>query len=142
MRISEQQRRQTEDRIRAAADRLLAGQLPPGGRCDVKTLASDAGVSRSALYTTYQHLKAEFEYRCDQLRNAGQISDPREGQIDRLQAQVGQLKDRVADRDREIADLKAFRCEAVSRLAAQHDEILRLRRHTVQAGQLHRVPTQ
>jgi hypothetical protein len=41
--ISEAQRRQTEDRIRAAADRLLRGQIPPGGGCDIQTLAIEAG---------------------------------------------------------------------------------------------------
>jgi chromosome segregation ATPase len=141
VRISEQQRRQIEDRIRAAADRLLGGKLPPGGRCDVQTLAQDAGVSRAALYSTYRHLKDEFDRRREQLRNAGQISDPREAQIDRLQAQIAQLTKRVADRDQEISELKAFRIEAVSRLAAQHDEILRLRQQTAQAGQVRRLPT-
>jgi hypothetical protein len=34
MRISEQTRRQTEQRIRAAIDRLLGGELPPGGMCE------------------------------------------------------------------------------------------------------------
>ena len=141
MRISERQRRQTEDRIRAAADRLLGGQLPAGGRCDVQTLAQDAGVSRAALYSTYRHLKDEFERRREQLRNAGQISDPREAQIDRLQTQIAQLTKRVADRDQQITELKAFRIEAVSRLAAQHDELLRLRQQTAQAGQVRRLPT-
>ena len=141
MRISEQQRRHTEDRIRAAADRLLRGEIPPGKRCDVKTLATDAGVSRAGLYTTYQHLKDEFEHRSDQLRAAGQISDPREAQIERLRTQITQLTKRVADRDREIAEGKAFRIEAVSRLAAQHEEILRLRQHAVHTGQLRRLPS-
>lgn len=84
MRITEQQRQQTEDRIRAAADRLLNGQLPSGGKCDVKTLASEAGVTRAALYTTYLHLKEDFERRRDRLRDAGTIPDPREAQIGRL----------------------------------------------------------
>ena len=141
MRISEQQRRHTEDRIRAATDRLLNGHLPPGGRCDVKTLAQDAGVSRAALYSTYRHLKDEFERRREQQRNTGQLNDPRDARIDRLQAQLAQLSTRVADRDREITDLRAFRVEAVSRLAAQHDEILRLRQQAAQASQVRRLPT-
>ena len=57
MTISDLQRQRTEDRIRAAIDRLLRGQIPPGGGCDVKTLAREAGVSRASLYRTYQHLK-------------------------------------------------------------------------------------
>lgn len=141
MRINEQQRRHTEDRIRAATDRLLGGQLPVGGRCDVKTLARDAGVSRAALYSTYRHLKDDFERRREQQRSTGELSDPRDARIDRLQAQIAQLTTRVADRDREIGELKAFRVEAVSRLAAQHDEILRLRQHVAQAAQVRRLPT-
>jgi hypothetical protein len=39
MRISADQRQQNEARIRAAIDRLLAGDIPPGGKCDIKTLA-------------------------------------------------------------------------------------------------------
>lgn len=39
MRIIDAQRKQTEDRIRAASNRLLRGDVPPGGGCDVKTLA-------------------------------------------------------------------------------------------------------
>jgi hypothetical protein len=39
MRITADQRAANEDRIRAAIDRLLRGEIPPGGRCDVKTLA-------------------------------------------------------------------------------------------------------
>jgi hypothetical protein len=77
MQISAEQRRQTEDRIRAASDRLLRGEIPPGGGCDVKTLAAEAGVTRAALYTTYLHLKEEFEARRDRMREAGDIPDPR-----------------------------------------------------------------
>lgn len=42
-------------------DRLLAGVLTAGGTCDVKNLAAQAGVTGSALYGTYAHLKDEFE---------------------------------------------------------------------------------
>ena len=43
MRISNQQRQQNEARIRAAMDRLLRGEIPPGGSCDISTLAKEAG---------------------------------------------------------------------------------------------------
>ena len=42
MTISRIQRRQTEDSIRAAMDRLLRGQIPSGGGCDITTLAREA----------------------------------------------------------------------------------------------------
>jgi hypothetical protein len=63
MPLTDQQRQQTEARIRAAADQLLRGDLPPGGRRDIKTLAATAGISRAALYRTYPHLKEDFERR-------------------------------------------------------------------------------
>jgi hypothetical protein len=43
MRISAAQRAENENRIRAAMDRLLRGEIQPGGRCDVKTLALESG---------------------------------------------------------------------------------------------------
>jgi hypothetical protein len=43
MRITAAQRIQNENRVRAAMDRLLRGEIPPGGNCDIKTLALEAG---------------------------------------------------------------------------------------------------
>lgn len=127
-RLNEQTRAQKETAIWAAMDRLLRGEFPPGGKCDVNTLASASGVTRAALYTTYLHLKEEFEHRRDHLRDAGVIPDPRDAQVDRLKAQVRQLKERLAAKEQENVDLTAFQTQAVSRLAAQHEEITRLRR--------------
>jgi len=137
VRITPQQRRQTEDRIRAAMDRLLRGDLPPGGGCDVKTLAAAAGITRNGLYTIYSHLKDEFEARRERHREAGVIPDPRQAQIARLKAEVTTLRDRLAERDATIAELTAFRTTTVSRLAAQHDEILRLRHQIANYGNVH-----
>jgi hypothetical protein len=103
------------------------GDLPRGGKCDVKSLAVEAGVTRAALYSTYQHLKQEFERRRGQLRESGAITDPRERQIERQKVEVAALRERLAKRDVEISELTKFRTTAVSRLAAQHDEITRLR---------------
>ena len=127
MRITEQRRKENEDRIRAAADRLLRGELPPGGKCDVKTLAAEAGVTRAAIYSTYLHLKEDFERRRDNLRASGETPDPREAQIVRLRQRVATLQGRIAKQDNEITELAAFRTLAVSRLAAQQEEIARLR---------------
>lgn len=127
MRLTEKQREQIENRIRAAADRLLAGELPPGGGCDFATLAKEAGVSRSALYSTYLHLKDDFERRRDRLVADGDHPDPREAQLVHLKKKIETLKERVSQQQDLISELQTFRSVAVSRLAAQHEEISRLR---------------
>jgi hypothetical protein len=99
MRISAEQRRHTEQRIRAAADALLRGELPPGRKCDITTLARQAGISRAALYRTYPHLKEEFEQRLAGLQAGGTTPDPRDAQITRLKTHNDELKQRLADRD-------------------------------------------
>jgi hypothetical protein len=133
-RLNDQTRGQKEAAIRAAMDRLLRGDIPAGGKCDVKTLASASGVTRAALYSTYLHLKEEFERRRDQLREAGVITDPRDAQIDRLKEHVHQLKHRLSTTEQDNANLTAFRTQALSRLAAQHEEITRLRTAAASAG--------
>jgi hypothetical protein len=52
MRISGAQRAENENRIRTAMDRLLRGEIPPGGKCDITTLALASGVDRTAFYGT------------------------------------------------------------------------------------------
>lgn len=132
-RISEENRRRNEEAIRAAIDRLVGGQFPSGGRCDLKTLAEVAGVSRTGFYPKgerrgpYQHLAEEFERRLARMHEAGEIPDPREAQIAKLKEQVQEHCGRLQAQQAEIAELKAFQQAALSRIAAQHDEILRLR---------------
>jgi hypothetical protein len=142
MRLTAAQRMLNEQRIRVAADQLLSGDIPPGGRCDVKTLAAVAGVDRAALYgkRPYAPLREDFERRAQALRKTGQHADPRDAQIARLTGQIATLTTRVADRDTAIADLTAFKTAALSRLAAQHEEITRLRRSQAAAGNLRRLP--
>ncbi|MGA5135288.1 hypothetical protein ACPCTO_36500 [Streptomyces olivoreticuli] len=129
MRISAAQRTENENRARAAMDRLLRGELPPGGKCDVKTLAREAGVDRTAFYGTrpYTHLRVEFERRLQLLQQAGKIPDPREAQIDRLKMENAKLRERLAQSEQTINELTGFRTQALARLAAQHEEIVRLR---------------
>lgn len=133
MRTSDNQRRQAEDRIRAAMDRLLRGEIPPGGRCDLKTLASQAGVNRTGFYPKdgrpgpFQHLADEFTRRRDLLQQAGSIPDPREAQITRLKQEITALRQRLNERDTAVQELTDFRQRAVSQLAAQHLEIENLR---------------
>jgi hypothetical protein len=81
-----------EASIRAAMDRLLRGEIPPGGKCDIKTLAAAAGVTRTGFYPKgdrrgpYQHLAEELELRLSGCHAAGNIPDPRDAQIARLKA--------------------------------------------------------
>jgi hypothetical protein len=46
-RISAETRVRNEQAVRSAMDRLLKGELPPGGSTDLKTLAAEAGVTRT-----------------------------------------------------------------------------------------------
>ena len=55
MRISTAQRTENENRIRTAMDRLPPGEIPPGGKCDVKILARESGIDRTEL----THFKAQ-----------------------------------------------------------------------------------
>ena len=102
----------------------------------MKTLAAEAGVTRTAFYPKknrdgtarpgpYQHLAEEFERRFV-LSGGRRGRDPRIAQIERLKAKVAELKERLAQRDETVAELTTFKELAVSRLAAQHDEIVRL----------------
>lgn len=125
--IPDDKRQQTEQRLRAAATALLAGDIPDGGRCNISTLARQAGVSRATLYRTYPHLKERFERDVAAAAAAGGHPDPRDGQITRLKAENAALKTRCAGQDQAITALQDQRTLALSRLAAQHDEIQRLR---------------
>jgi hypothetical protein len=141
MRISATQRQANQQRIRTVMDRMLRGELPPGGRCDVKTLAREAGVDRTAFYGTrpYAHLREEFEQRLGALQQAGETPDPRQAQVTRLKAEVAALKQRLAQAERTIAQLTDFRTQTLARLAAQHDEIVRLRGSAAAASRIARL---
>ncbi|MFE4331478.1 hypothetical protein ACFRQM_19225 [Streptomyces sp. NPDC056831] len=142
MRISAAQRTENENRIRAAMDRLLRGEIPPGGKCDIKTLAREAGVDRTAFYGTrpYAHLRIEFERRLQALQQAGDIPDPREAQITRLKTKNAKLRERLTKSEQTITELADFRTQALARLAAQHEEIVRLREAAAGASRISRLP--
>lgn len=104
-RISDETRRNNETASRHVMERLLTGDIPPGGKCDIKTLATQAGVARTGFYPKknrdgsprpgpYQHLAEAFERRLTELRETGVIQDPRAAQIERLKEQVSGLKER------------------------------------------------
>ncbi|MEU2909511.1 hypothetical protein ACWCQ0_17595 [Streptomyces massasporeus] len=151
-RISEDTRARNEEAIRAAMDRLLRGDLPPGGKCDLRTLASEAGVPRTAFYAKkhrdgtarpgpYQHLAQEFERRLAALRDAGTVPDPRTAQIEKLKEANSTLKSRLDQRDAELEALKDFKRRALSQIAAQHLEIERLREQAAAVGNVRRLPS-
>jgi hypothetical protein len=143
MRISAGQRTENENRIRAAMDRLLRGEIPPGGKCDVKTLALESGVDRTAFYGSrpYARLRKEFEAKLAAIIEDGDAPDPRDAQISRLRAQIVTLTGRLASQDTVIADLTDLKARALSQIAAQHDEITRLRREVQQAARIRRLPS-
>ncbi len=143
MRLSRQQLADNEAKIRKAMTRLLNGDIPPGGKCDIKTLAGTAGVDRTAFYGSrpYAHLRTEFEQRLSELLNAGERPDPREAQVTRLKDEIARLKQRLTQSDATISELAGFRSQALAQLAAQHDEITRLRRQAHQAASVRRLPT-
>ncbi|MEU0042932.1 hypothetical protein [Streptomyces werraensis] len=150
-RISGETRRENEAAIRQVMDRLLAGEVPEGSKCDIKALADQAGVARTGFYPKknrdgsprpgpYQHLAEEFARRLAELREQGVVPDPRDAQIERLKEQVSGLKERLVARDAQIDDLAAFRQRALSQIAAQRMEIERLREQAAALGNVRRLP--
>ncbi|MFJ3692325.1 hypothetical protein ACIPWB_31995 [[Kitasatospora] papulosa] len=112
----------------ARATRLLAGQVPPGGACDVKMLAREADIFRAALYRTWGHLKEEFEKRRAAARAAGQQPDPGEARVARLRDLKQRLIGKLARTHTELTQLKERHQLLLSVLAAKDDELQRLRR--------------
>jgi hypothetical protein len=142
VRLTPEQRHHNETKIRAAMDRLLLGDLPPGSRCDVKTLAHESGIDRTAFYGTrpYAHLREEFEARLAAIREAGDTPDPRDAQITRLKAEITTLRERLTRREESIQSLTDFRDQALARLAAQHEEITHLRQRADHDNRVRRLP--
>ena len=115
--------------------------MPEGRKCDITSLCAIAGVPRATLYRTYPHLKAQFDQQRAGLREAGIQSDPRQAQIERLQREIATLRGRLSSKQTEIDQLSTFRHTALSRIAAQHEEILRLRTAASPANHLTALPT-
>ena len=89
----------------------------------------------------YQHLAEEFQRRLDNLRATEAVPDPREGQIARLKDENTKLRERIQECDARIEELTQFKDRALSQLAAQHQEILRLRRAADSPDNIHNLPT-
>ncbi|MFJ8669896.1 hypothetical protein [Streptomyces sp. NPDC093600] len=150
-RITDEARHSNEAAIRAVMDRLLAGDVPEGGKCDIKTLAALVEVARTGFYPKknrdgspwpgpYQHLAEEFERRLAALRNAGATPDPRAAQVERLKNQVAGLKDRLDERQEQLTELSEFKQRALSRIAAQQLEIQRLREALAAQSNIRALP--
>jgi hypothetical protein len=97
-------------------------------------------MTQAALYRTYGHLKDEFEAPPGRLRAEGHQPDPRAAQILRLTDENARLRRRLAERDVDVSELNEFTTTAVSRLAAQHLEILRLREASATARRGRALP--
>jgi predicted nucleic acid-binding Zn-ribbon protein len=74
------------------------------------------------------------------LQHAGQTPDPKAAQIERLKADIDKLNARLAQANSTIEQLSDFRTQALARLAAQHDEITRLRASATVASRVTRLP--
>ena len=125
---AEERHTETEGRIRAAMAQLLGGDIPEGLKCDVKSLCTLSGVPRATLYRSYPHIKAEFERARSNAHSAGLHPDPRVTQIERLKTEIIDLNKRLDRGNAELTELRKFRGAALSRLSAQHDELISLRR--------------
>ena len=143
MRLTRQQILDNEAKIRAAMTSLLNGDIPPGGKCDVKTLARQAGIDRTAFYGArpYACLREEFEQKLQDIQQTGsEQPDPRDAQVTRLKNEITQLRERLAESAGTITELASFRTQALARLAAQHDEITRLRHDLQRSATIRRLP--
>ncbi|MDQ6614715.1 MAG: hypothetical protein M3083_08215 [Actinomycetota bacterium] len=122
--------------------RLLGGDIPAGGACDIKTLARQSGVDRTAFYgiRPYAHLRLEFESGLQRAAQAGQNPDPRDAHISRLKHDLAALTERLARSDQALVELGDFKSLALCRLAAQHDEITQLRTTITQPSNVRRLP--
>ena len=89
------------DRIRDAMDRILAGAPErSNGALTVVALAIEAGVPRNALTQRHTDLKAEFYQR---IRETGADN----GDDARLRATIARLRQTIASKNKELAQLRA-----------------------------------
>lgn len=130
---------QVEDRIRAAIQTLLAGEIPIGMNRDITSLCALAGVPRATLYRTYPHLKAIFEEQRSHLQDATHSTNTDAETRQKIRTEKDQLQLKLAAMTNKVHELEHFKSIALSRLAAQHEEILRLRSQHTKAGNMQRI---
>lgn len=78
--------------------------------------------------------------RAGRRRQRRRHAHPREAQISRLKAEAITLRERLARQDTTITEFTGFKAHALSRIAAQHDEITRLRDDIQRAASFRRLP--
>lgn len=120
-------RSQIEDRIRAAIQKLLADEIPIGMNRDITSLCALAGVPRATMYRTYPHLKAIFEEQRSHQQDTATNTDA--GTHQKIPSEKDRLQLKLTAMTTKVHELEHFKSTALSRLAAQHEEILRLRSH-------------
>ncbi|MDI9888826.1 hypothetical protein QMZ92_31865 [Streptomyces sp. HNM0645] len=151
VRISDETRRNNERAIRQVMEQLLAGGVPPGGKCDIKTLATQAGVTRTGFYPKknrdgsprpgpYQHLAEEFERRLARTARGRRHERPTSRPGRTPQESGAGLRDRLAERHEQLAELGEFKQRALSQIAAQQMEIQRLREALTAPSNLRALP--
>ncbi|WP_193096853.1 hypothetical protein [Brevibacterium sp. FME17] len=122
-------RSQVENRIRAAIQTLLADEIPIGMNRDITSLCDLAGVPRATMYRTYPHLKAIFEEQRLHLQDATPATNTGADTRQKVRPENDRLQLKLAAMTNKVHELEYFKSTALSRLAAQHEEILRLRSH-------------
>ncbi len=89
------------DQIRAAMDRILAGAPErSNGALTIVALAIEAGVPRNALTQRHTDLKDEFYQR---IRERGSANEDEA----RLRATIARLRQTIANKNKELAQLRA-----------------------------------
>jgi septal ring factor EnvC (AmiA/AmiB activator) len=108
------------DRIRAAMDRILSGTAErSNGALTIVALAQEAEVPRNALTQRHMDLKAEFYTR---VAERGALSEVES----RLRATIAALKKTIANKNAELAQLRAdvpALVRAVNQLTLENQEL-------------------
>jgi AcrR family transcriptional regulator len=102
-----QQRQEERARIRAAVDRLLAGQpVASDGALTVVALAAEAGVHRMALLKRHADLKNEFYQRVrNETAQTPEIEARLRETVAQLQATIDSQRDELEELRRVVANL-------------------------------------
>jgi hypothetical protein len=130
-------------------DQTFLGSLGPARKTERarlqadhhRALAVESGVDHTAFYGTRPHRSPRRVRTAPMFTPAGcDQPDPRDAQITRLKTEITGLKNRVVESTSTINELTEFQAQALARLAAQDDEIIRLRAAATSASRVSRLP--